>query len=239
MNNYKIKIEKFEGPLDLLLQLIEKEKLDITEVSLSKVTEQYLESIKNIEEYQPEDLADFLVVATKLLLLKSKTLLPYLYPEEEDEGNLAEQLKIYKEFLDATKEIEKILKNKKFIYPKQQIKLTDVEVKYSPPEKLKTQDLKKTFIDVIKKLEPIVRLPKAALTRAVSLREKIADIQEAIFRKTKLTYHELLVGADDRTEVIVTFLALLELTKQKIIRVEQGGNFEDINIKNYKDNNQD
>ncbi len=74
MNNYKIKIEKFEGPLDLLLQLIEKEKLDITEVSLSKVTEQYLESIKNIEEYQPEDLADFLVVATKLLLLKSKTL---------------------------------------------------------------------------------------------------------------------------------------------------------------------
>jgi segregation and condensation protein A len=81
---YKIKIEQFEGPLDLLLQLIEEQKLDITQMALSTVTEQYIAILDQNVSIPPEELADFLVVAAKLLLIKSKALLPYLSAEEED-----------------------------------------------------------------------------------------------------------------------------------------------------------
>ena len=96
-----IKIDKFQGPLGLLLQLIEKEELDITEVSLAKISDQYIDSIKNTKNIDPGETADFLVIAAKLLFIKSKALLPYLYPEEENEEieELESQLRMYKEFL--------------------------------------------------------------------------------------------------------------------------------------------
>lgn len=109
----QIKTEKFQGPLNLLLKLIEKEKLDITEVNLAKIANQYIEYIKKLTKIDPDDLADFLVVAAKLLLLKSKALLPYLCFEDEDETDeLEKQLKMYKEFLQATEQIENIIKEK-------------------------------------------------------------------------------------------------------------------------------
>jgi len=235
---YKVQIEQFQGPLDLLLRLIEKEKLDITEVALSKVTEQYLKHLELIEESLPEDLADFLVIATKLLYIKSKALLPYLYPEDDDETDLAEQLKMYKLFLEAAKKLDQTIKSKKILYPKEQLRLIDMEVKFSPPKKLTKTDLKKTFIQILKKLEPIVRLPQVALTRVVSLKEKLADIQALIFTRVKMSFNELLEGAEDRTEVVVIFLAILELTKQKIVKVEQAGNFSEISIEKNNINKQ-
>src|SRR3989344_609317 len=104
------KLEKFEGPLDLLLQLIEDQKLDITEVSLSKVADQFLEYLKNTTSLNPEEMADFLVVAAKLLVIKSKALLPDLnIADDADSSTLERQLKIYKEFLEASKVIRQIL----------------------------------------------------------------------------------------------------------------------------------
>ena len=101
------KLEKFEGPMDLLLQLIEGEELDITEVSLAQVTEQYFKYLDKLEKNRSAKLVDFLVIAAKLIYLKSKNLLPYLYPEEELEGpSLADQLKMYKAYVDASKNIE-------------------------------------------------------------------------------------------------------------------------------------
>lgn len=237
LKSYEVQIEQFEGPLDLLLDLIEKDKLDITELSLSNVTEQFLEHLNQVDDLYPEELADFLIVATKLLLIKSKTLLPYLQPDDEDdEGDLEDQLKIYKQYLEASKNLEKIINAGKFIYPKEQIKLKDIEVKFSPPENLNSKDLKNMFIDILKSLEPIVKLPKVALTRVVSLREKIAHIQESIIGKANLSFGELLSQAKDRTDVIVTFLALLELMKQKVISVEQDGLFDDISVRKIDNN---
>lgn len=237
LQTYKVRIEQFEGPLDLLLDLIEKEKLDITELSLADVAEQFLEYLNQVEEMYPEELADFLVIATKLLLIKSKTLLPYLQTEEEDEGeSLEEQLKIYKKFLEAAKNIERIIGQGKFIFPKEQVKLKDIEVKFSPPENLRSKDLKEMFIEVLKNLEPIVRLPSAVLTKVVSLKEKIAYIQKAIISKARLSFNELLSQTEDRTDVIVTFLALLELMKQKVISVEQDKLFDDISVKKLENN---
>src|SRR3989338_6596602 len=104
----EIKLEKFQGPLDLLLQLIEQDELNITEISLSNVTEQFFDYLNKLEESRSEELADFLVIATKLVYLKSKHLLPYLYPEADEGPSLAEQLKLYKRYADASKEIGRL-----------------------------------------------------------------------------------------------------------------------------------
>ena len=106
----EIKLEKFQWPLDLLLQLIEQEKMAITEISLSEVTEQFLNyldklSAPGVDSDHSDFLADFLVIAAKLVYLKSKHLLPYLQPEEDEGPNLADQLKLYKQYLEASKKI--------------------------------------------------------------------------------------------------------------------------------------
>jgi len=108
---HKIKIEDFEGPLDLLLQLIEKQKMDINQISLAKVTEQYIHFIESSDGISPGELADFLVIAAKLLLIKSRSLLPYLESEDEDSGfELEKQLKMYKLFAEAAERVRSILR---------------------------------------------------------------------------------------------------------------------------------
>src|SRR3990167_7246611 len=111
----KIKLEQFEGPLDLLLTLIEEQKIDITQVSLSQVTEQFLQYVSTARGMHPEELADFLVVAAKLLFIKSKTLLPSLHIEEED-GDLEKQLKMYKLYYDASQRIQAMLAQRRYSF---------------------------------------------------------------------------------------------------------------------------
>lgn len=227
---YNVKLEQFQGPFDLLLQLIEQEKLQITEISLSKITEQYIKYLSSIEELYPEELADFLVVATKLLLIKSRTLLPYLQMEQEEESNLEEQLKIYQEFAQAAKTVEAIIKKKNFTYGRVDSRYLSPEIIFTPPKNVEAQTLYQYFKDVLDQLEPIIKLPKAAIAKAVTLKEKILNLQEALMQKAQLSFKELIGHAENKTDVIVTFLALLELVKQEFISVKQDKNFEDIKI---------
>src|SRR3989344_5157057 len=104
---HSFRLEQFEGPLDLLLQLIEQQELDITTVSLAKVTDQYLQYLEELERIVPEEVADFLLVASKLIYLKSKYLLPDLaVADEQDSGDLERQLKMYRQFYEASKVME-------------------------------------------------------------------------------------------------------------------------------------
>ena len=106
----KVVLEQFEGPLDLLLKLIEKDKLVITEISLAHITNQYLNYIEESKELIPEEVADFLLIASKLIYLKSKHLLPDFNLEDEDDASsLEEQLKIYRQYYDAAQNINQIL----------------------------------------------------------------------------------------------------------------------------------
>ena len=224
---YKIKLEKFEGPLDLLLQLIESADLDITEVSIAQVTDQFIRYLTTVESKNPEELADFLVVASRLLLIKSRVLLPSLHLDEDGEAlELENQLKIYKEYFEASKDIEKILSQKKVLFSREKIPL-DVEVIFNPPETLNSDKLKKVFLEIIKDIEPIIRLPKKAILKAVSIREKIETIKNRIMQGM-VSFDELISGAKNRTDVIVTFLGLLELVKQKTAVVKQDKMFDNI-----------
>lgn len=230
---YKIKLEKFEGPLDLLLQLIEQQKLNITEVSLSQVTDQFIVYLNQIPDLHPEELADFLVVAAKLLLIKSRTLLPSLEPEEE-EYSLEKQLKIYREFYEASKKINKIILKRRWCYSRESSKFLSSEIVFNPPRDLKKEYLKNIFEKILKDLEPILRLPKEVIQKTISIQEKIRQIHDLIFEKSSVSFQRLLKDSKSKTEIIVTFLALLELIKQRTVVVVQDGMFSDITIQKIK-----
>lgn len=228
---YRIKIEQFEGPLDLLLQLIEQEEMDISEVSLANVTEQYLEYINADASISVDELADFLVVAAKLLLIKSRILLPQLQVDDEEDGiDLEQQLKIYREFYDASRGLHKMILKKKFLFPRERT-VVRVENVFNPPKSLTTDRLRDLFRGVLNALEPWVNLPREIVVKTISIKERIVNIQQLITQQVNTSFRELLKDTKNKTEVIVTFLALLELVKQRSVAVVQEGIFDDIVVK--------
>ncbi|MBN1778964.1 MAG: segregation/condensation protein A [Candidatus Buchananbacteria bacterium] len=228
---HKIKINQFEGPLDLLLQLIEQQKLTITEVSLAEVTEQYIQILHRESNglIPAVQLADFLMIAARLLLIKSRALLPFLQWEDEETEELTSQLKIYKEYLEASKVIQSLIGKKRFNFSREHL-LTETEITFSPPPKLTAVKLHEIFAQVLKALEPVVNLPTDVVKRTINIQEKIEQIRTRIFSQASTRFSEILKDAKDKTEVVVSFLALLELVKQKIVLVNQQDNFSDILI---------
>lgn len=228
---YQIKIEQFEGPLDLLLQLIEQQELDITQVSLAGVTEQYLGYLNSATDIPTEELADFLVVAAKLLLIKSRHLLPELVEGVDEEGvDLEFQLKMYKEFYEASKVVQQMLNRKKFLFPRQRM-IIKVDKIFNPPESLTTAKMRDLFTEVLSELAMWVSLPQQQIARTVTIRERIDSIQSIISQRVQIKFTELLSSSKNKVDVIVTFLAILELVKQRTVAVVQEGMFEDIVVK--------
>ncbi len=237
LNMVQIKTEQFEGPLDLLLKLIEEQQLDVSTVALAKVTEQFLFYVKNLQEKNPLNLADFLVIAAKLLVIKSKSLLPTLeLGEEEEEAafDLTQQLLLYKKYKEAAKHL------KRYDSKRQQSWTREVEffdkVTFLPDPEITTDVLAASLRNLATELKEIVRLPQQVMKEVVSISEKIAHIQTLISDKVNTTLSSLLKEAKSKTEVIVTFLALLELTKQRIISLDQEQHFADIIIKKTEPN---
>ncbi len=229
---HKVKVAQFEGPLDLLLQLIEEQKLEITKVSLATVTEQYIQILNQSakDQIQAVDLADFLVVAARLLLIKSRALLPFLEWGEEEEGEeLTKQLKIYKEYLEACKVVQTMIAKKRFSFSREKLLIFE-PIGFAPPPKLTKDKLAKTFDEILHGLEPILNLPLEVVKKTINIQEKIAQIRQRIFKETSTRFSEILKEAKDKTEIIVSFLALLELIKQKTVVVKQSKIFEDIEI---------
>jgi segregation and condensation protein A len=220
------RIESFEGPLDLLLQLVEQEELDISNVSLAKVAEQFLRYVESTKSIVPEELADFLVIAAKLMYLKSKLLIPSLIDEELEEGpDLETQLR----------EVDAMWKAGNRSYVRQQRWVKQTDVAFAPPTGVTSESLAALMHRVIARLEPIVRLPKASIERAVSIQEKIRDLFTRIRSHAKTSFHTFVKDAGSRTEAIVSFLALLELVKQKFVVVDQKALFHDIDIASSPD----
>jgi len=229
MNDYKVAIEQFEGPLDLLLQLIEREELDITKVSLAKVADDYLHYVNSSPDIRPEELADFLVVAAKLIHIKSKQLMPSLVLEDEEGLDLETQLKMYREFVEASRKINRMIKSRRWAYGREKTPISEM-IGFFPPRGLEAKEVKTMFEKVLRALEPYVALPKEALQKTVSISEKIDHIRQIISGQVKAKFSEVMSSAKNRMEVIVSFLALLELIKQRVVQTSQEKLFEDITI---------
>ncbi|HBR80454.1 MAG: Segregation and condensation protein A [Candidatus Uhrbacteria bacterium GW2011_GWE2_45_35] len=223
---YQVATEKFSGPLDLLLSLIEKEELPISDVSLGEVTGEYLKYIESTD-VPADELADFLTVAAKLLLIKSNSILPIPEAEVEDQNNLAAQLRLYQAFIEVAGQVEKMYVSEMVSFARPYVPLP-VEPGFRPPELLTQNSLVESFKALIKKLEPFFSLRQASLERVASVEERIRDIHRAIMDRAHFSFSDMVGKAKSRADIVVSFLALLELVKQRIVKVQQSKAFEDI-----------
>ena len=233
MTLYKIQLPAFEGPLDLLLRLIEREELDVTTVALARVTDQYLERLAELEQRQPKDLADFLVVAAKLVLIKSAALLPRSptpSPEDdvEDVGHdLVHQLQIYKRF----KEIADLLHTREEGGLHTYIRLAPSPRRAPEPDlsQVSLQDLLSLAQEALD-LAPGPPVDQVVSPVTVTIEEQIEHIERKLAQTQHVIFRTLLSQAANRLEIIVTLLAVLELIKQDRVSVRQDALFGEIVI---------
>ena len=225
--NYQVTTDGFEGPLGLLLSLIESRELDISQVSLGDITEDYVKHLEEVERVAPTELADFLVIASKLLYMKSKLLLPDLVVEDEDELNLADQLRMYRKFAEAAEVLAARLQDGRETYfsVRQVIEVSE----FAPPEALTGEDMARSMNHVINRLKPYVDLPKRMMERRVSIEEKITHLKKRIRAGASTYFHEI-AERGSRSDTVASFLALLELLRMNMVNVKQKQLFEDIAI---------
>jgi segregation and condensation protein A len=232
MTSYTVRLPLYEGPLDLLLELIERAELDITKIALAQVTDQYLAHLRQMAQRDLADLASFLVVAARLLQIKSEALLPRppeREPGEEDPGDaLARQLILYRQFKQAAG----------FLGARQEAGLHTYARLAPPPRgephldlgKLGLDDLRRTMNQVLAAARTEPELADSVSAPRVNIRHKIALIFEALRRQGRMDFRELVRRSRSRLEVVVSFLAVLELIKQRQILARQERPFDDIEI---------
>lgn len=231
-SHYQSQEKIFEGPLDLLLELIEKEKLDITEVSLAQVANQFLEYLETTQGISPENLADFLLIGGKLILIKSKVILPMLELEKEEEEDIEElkaRLREYQRFKEISKEIKALAVRKEMFFSKQSY--SGMRTVFCPPKNVIAFDLKEALENVLNKLPKVENLAKRTIKDVVSMKDKIKYIKESLTRRMEMTFTEAASDTKNKIEVIITFLAILELVRKSTVTIEQNDMFGEIKIK--------
>lgn len=229
---FEIRHEKFEGPLELLLELIEKEKLSISEISLARVAEEYIEYVRSLEHIDPEQLAEFLIVASQLILIKSRSLLPSISFSEEEEQSaeeLADRLAEYQKFRERAALLKKLDAERKQIFVREAyLPFTPV---FFPPPRLARGDLAVAFRALLDVLPKVEKLAEENMKRVISLEERMRHIRSLVQDAIERAFSQIVKGSPEKMDVIVSFLAILELTKQKLIDVRQSGTFADIMVK--------
>jgi segregation and condensation protein A len=236
-SGYTVTIPVYEGPLDLLLRLIEHAELDITAVSLAMVTDQYLTYIRQVEDARADEISAFLVIAAKLIQIKSEALLPRPpvreAGEEDPAENLARQLRIYKRFKEIANEMEQ-----------RDIQGLHTYLRLAPPPKVEGRlDLSEitltdlfdaaqnTFMQEREKqsLGTVISAPR------ITIRQRIAYISDALNKSKNSSFKTLVGPTSTRLEIVVTFLALLELIKRYRVLAQQDALFGDIHIERSDD----
>jgi segregation and condensation protein A len=227
-----VKQEHFEGPLDLLLSLIEKRKLFVNDIALAKVTDDFIAHIQSLGQFPMADSANFILIASTLLLIKSKSLLPALdLTGEEEQGihDLETRLKIYREIKNAGLRV-KALFGKDIIFQPSQSRPT--EPLFSPDASMTVAGLSASIAALIRALPKKELLPKAVVQKVMSLEEMIGRLTERVTKSLRMSFKEFAkmgdaaagAGAENKevkVHVIISFLAMLELVKQGIINVTQ------------------
>lgn len=234
---HSIKTEQFEGPLDVLLQLIESAKLDITAISLSRITEEYLSILTKLSEsLSADELAEFLVVASKLLLIKSRALIAAHSEEDEEEmREFEERLRLYRLFVNAGREMARQWNTGRTLFVRR-AGLDSVTAVFSPPPKLSADSLYHTFASIASRAIRTAELIRSACVRydaRITVAEKIEHIRSLIASRVSVVFKSLLAQKSNKSDVIVSFLALLELIKQRSVRAAQDELFAEIKIHSY------
>ena len=238
-NKYLIKIENFEGPLDLLCHLIDKNKMDIYDINLSKITDQYINYLKEQEKMNLEIASEFLVMASTLLYLKSKNLLPKQEEEEEDitEEELIRRIIEYKKF----KEISKVLKQNYLMFSNRYYRLPE-EIKL-PKQKLeKDYDndiIPELYQNIMKKNEEKINqnaknIEKIAITDNYTVASKVRQMFKVLIKQKRFVFNKLFsLKKHNKQEVVTAFSGLLELSRRSKVITEQEKIFGDILVEKH------
>jgi len=234
---YKVKLELFEGPLDLLLYLIKKEELDISDIPIAKITDQYLEYLEFMKMLDLNIAGEFIVMAATLMHIKSKMLLPKTEEEELEEedprAELVKRLLEYKKFKEAAGELMFLEKRQKDVYSR------------AVPENVKTSGQKEGYFeasvfDLITAFNKVMKdIPKDVFHEVIkdefTVEEKMHDIFHMLVKKSVLYFTELFRSARSKLEIITTFLAVLELIRLKEIVIRQRELFGEIEMLQNKE----
>ena len=243
MEQYSIKIENFEGPPDLLMHLVEKNKMDIMDIKISVITDQYLEYLKEMRKMNLEITSEFIVMASKLIYLKSKSLLPTVTSSENDEDSEFDLVKLlveYKKYKEQTFSLRERLEE----YHKRYYKMpSKVELPKSKLDKQFDKDvIPKIYKELIEREESKKNLQadnikKLAISEKYTVQNKIREIIRFLLKKQKFIFNKLFnPKKQEKSEVVTAFLSLLELSRMSRIKVSQNGLFSDINVEKIQKN---
>ena len=234
---YRVKLDVFEGPLDLLLHLISKSKLNIEDISISDITNQYLDYLHQMEVFDMDIASEFLVMAATLLHIKSKKLLLRMVPEDDEEEEdpqqqLIQKLKEYKKYKDASELLSKrymIYTNMFSKLPEEMVEAKEWDIKFTDFTK---HDMYRTMLELLgreKKAEPTEHVRRIE-REPISLKSRIKQIRLALKRRSKIMFSQLVDKKRSRLFIVVTFMALLEMVSKGWIEIKQHRPFSDFVI---------
>ena len=223
MISFVVEQESFSGPLGLLLELLDKKELEIKDVNLAAIADDYLKRM-DATEVSSEEMADFLLVASRLIYLKSKELMPYLRIDSEEEGiaSLEDQLRLYRMFVNAAEKIENLFAQERQMFPRPfRKKKVVAQAPVFQPATTSVKSLSEAFKSVMKRLEPFFALQETSIERIKSVEERIGEMQNVLTSGRKIHFADVMSGAKSKAEVVVSFLALLELVRRNVVRASQ------------------
>ncbi len=237
-NACTLKLDNFEGPFDLLFHLIEKNQMDIYDIPINVITDQYLDYLYDLQSPDLEIASEFLVMASTLLHIKSKMLLPNKKEEKEEEADPREELvrrlveyKRYKEFTTELKELEKLWEKTVYRLPEPlDIPIIEEILEIDP------QVLRKQYLAILERNKKKINVGAKNITKLiehekVSLRSKIREVVKHLINKTSFIFTELFsLKSRSKTEVVTGFMAILELAKMKKVKIVQNKQFSDIHV---------
>lgn len=246
--SYEVKVEAFEGPLDLLLHLIHRLEIDIYDIPVSQITSQYMEHIRAMQVLELNEASEYLVMAATLIAIKSKTLLPvhqgdlddpeYEFEEQDPRDELVSRLVEYRKFKEASMQLKELETNRSFIYTKPPMDLSEYQT-LAPFENI---DLEINAYDMLGAFQKMMRRKKlkaplsARIARQeVSIKDQMNSMVSTLKAAKGRTSFTNLFPSDDKTVLVVSFLSLLELMKRQVIGVEQEKNFTDLMVELRKD----
>ncbi len=231
--SYVVHLESFEGPLDLLLYLIQREEMDIYNIPIARITEQYLEQVRRIERLELQPAGEFLVMAATLMRIKARMLLPHQRPGEEKEEDprheLVQRLIEYKKFKEAARELEEREDDRSRRYTRP-VDASLIEDMKSLGDEITFEvglpQIMKALAEVLARVDEVVA--HEIQLEAVSLEDKVANLRTKLAARGRLAWSELFEDVRTRLDVIVTFMAMLELAKGGALRLQQADNFSEL-----------
>lgn len=246
INKYNVKIENFEGPLDLLCHLVEKNKMNIYDISISDITDQYMEYINSMQSMNLEIAGDFIIMASNLLYMKSKILLPVEKdddeePDEDMKEDLVNRIIEYKKIKEATDLMRQNSEKFSMVHYKLPEKITfeknkpKLEISYASDllpsvfMKIATENMNK----INHRASDVNRLIES---EKITVKSKIKDILRSIFKNGNMVFNSVFnIKKKSKVEVITAFMAMLELNRASKVSIEQEYNFGDINLKKMQE----